>query len=160
MAARSNPAAEPVKRMLVITRIFDAPRSVVFKMWTEPRHMARWWGPKGFTNPVCEIDARPGGAIRIVMHSPDGVDHQMTGVFREVVEPQRLVFTTMALDQEGNTLLEGLTTVTFAELGGKTKLTLETRAAGVAAQAPEMLKGMEEGWRQSLDRLEALVSAI
>ncbi|HEV3112271.1 MAG TPA: SRPBCC domain-containing protein [Candidatus Binataceae bacterium] len=160
MAARSNPAAEPVKRMLVITRIFDAPRSVVFKMWTEPRHMARWWGPKGFTNPVCEIDARPGGAIRIVMHSPDGVDHQMTGVFREVVEPQRLVFTTMALDQEGNTLLEGLTTVTFAELGGKTKLTLETSAAGVAAQAPEMLKGMEEGWRQSLDRLEALVSAI
>jgi uncharacterized protein YndB with AHSA1/START domain len=146
--------------MLVITRIFDAPRSVVFKMWTEPRHMARWWGPKGFTNPVCEIDARPGGAIRIVMHSPDGVDHQMTGVFREVVEPQRLVFTTMALDQEGNTLLEGLTTVTFAELGGKTKLTLETSAAGVAAQAPEMLKGMEEGWRQSLDRLEALVSAI
>ena len=84
----------------------------------------------------------------------------MTGVFREVVEPQRLVFTTMALDQEGNTLLEGLTTVTFAELGGKTKLTLETSAAGVAAQAPEMLKGMEEGWRQSLDRLEALVSAI
>jgi uncharacterized protein YndB with AHSA1/START domain len=160
MAARSNHAAEPVKRMLVITRIFDAPRSVVFKMWTEPRHMARWWGPKGFTNPVCEIDARPGGAIRIVMHSPDGVDHQMTGVFREVVEPQRLVFTTMALDQEGNTLLEGLTTVTFAELGGKTKLTLETSAAGVAAQAPEMLKGMEEGWRQSLDRLEALVSAI
>ena len=160
MAARSNSAADPAKRSLVITRIFDAPRGVVFKMWIDPKHMAQWWGPEGFTNPVCEIDARPGGAIRIVMHSPDGVDHRMTGVFREVVEPERLVFTNMAMDLEGNTLLEGLTTVTFAEHGGKTKLTLETSAAGVAARAPGMLKGMEEGWRQSLDRLETLVAVI
>jgi uncharacterized protein YndB with AHSA1/START domain len=160
MAARSNAAAEPVKRTLVITRIFDAPRSVVFKMWTDPKHISQWWGPKGFTNPVCEIEARPGGAIRIVMHSPDGVDHQMTGVFREIVEPERLVFTNIAVDQGGNTLLEGLTTVTFADHGGKTKLTLETSAVGVAAEAARMLEGMEEGWRQSLDRLEALVAAI
>ncbi|HEY2107102.1 MAG TPA: SRPBCC domain-containing protein [Candidatus Binataceae bacterium] len=160
MAAKSKPAVEPMKRTVVITRIFNAPRTLVFKLWTDPGHLAQWWGPKGFTNPVCEVDARPGGAIRIVMRSPDGVDHPMAGVFREVVEPQRLVFTNMALDREGNTLLEGLTSVTFDEHGGKTKVTLETSAAGVAAQAAEMLKGMEEGWRQSLDRLDALVAAI
>ncbi len=63
-------AAPPAKRELNITRIFDAPRSLVFKMWTDPKHVAQWWGPKGFTNPVCERDVRPGGALRIVMRGP------------------------------------------------------------------------------------------
>ncbi len=151
-------AAPPAKRELTITRIFDAPRSLVFKMWTDPKHVAQWWGPKGFSNPVCELDARPGGALRIVMRAPDGVDYPMTGVFREIVEPERLVFTNVAVDKEGNPLLEGLTTVTFAEHGGKTKLTLQTRAVALVAHAVRMLEGMEAGWTQSLDRLEAHVA--
>ena len=161
MAARSSTATQSAERELVITRIFDAPRELVFKAWTDPRHVAQWWGPKGFTNPVCEMDVRPGGALRIVMRAPDGADHAMKGVFREVVEPERLVFTNIAVDAQGNTLLEGLTIVTFAEHGGKTKLTLQTSAAGVAAEAAQMLAGMEQGWTQSLDRLEdCLANAV
>src|ERR1700678_1250094 len=83
-----------VGRELVLTRTFDAPRSLVFKAWIDPKHLAQWWGPKGFTNPVCDMDVRPGGAIRIVMRAPDDApaqfrgDHPMTGVFREIVEPE------------------------------------------------------------------------
>src|SRR5208282_360490 len=161
MAARSSTATQSAERELVITRIFDAPRELVFKAWTDPRHVAQWWGPKGFTNPVCEMDVRPGGALRIVMRAPDGADHAMKGVFREVVEPERLVFTNIAVDAQGNTLLKGLTIVTFVEHGGKTKLTLQTSAAGVAAEAAQMLAGMEQGWTQSLDRLEdCLANAV
>ncbi len=152
-------AAKPsVVRAVIITRVFDAPRELVFKMWTDPKHLAQWWGPKGFTNPVCEMDARPGGALRIVMRGPDGVEYPMTGVFREIAPPERLVFTSVTVDKDGHPLLEGLTTVTFADEGGKTKLTLRTRAVGLVAQAARMLEGMEAGWTQSIDRLEEHVA--
>jgi uncharacterized protein YndB with AHSA1/START domain len=160
MAARSSTAAALAEREVVITRIFDAPRELVFKAWTDPKHVAQWWGPKGFTNPVCEMDVRPGGALRIVMRAPDGAEHPMKGVFREVVELERLVFTNVAVDTQGNHLLEGLTTVTFAEQGGKTKLTVRTSAAGLVSEAAQMLKGMEEGWTQSQDRLEAYLVTV
>jgi uncharacterized protein YndB with AHSA1/START domain len=153
--AETKPSAE---RELTITRIFDAPRSLVFKMWTDPNHMAQWWGPRGFTNPVCELDVRPGGAILIHMRAPNGRVHPMTGVFREIVEPERLVFTTAVDDANGNRLIEGHTTVTFAEHGGRTTLTLQTRAVGFTDVAAQMLAGMEAGWTQSLERLEALVA--
>lgn len=158
MAGKRTPAARPNERRVVITRIFDAPRALVFKLWTDPKHLAQWWGPRGFTNPVCDIDLRPGGALRIVMRAPDGVEYPLTGVFREIVAPERLVFASVALDKEGNRLLEALTTVTFAEHGGKTKLTLQARAVGLAPAAPRMLDGMEQGWSQSLDRLAELVA--
>jgi uncharacterized protein YndB with AHSA1/START domain len=145
-------------RELTLTRVFDAPRSLVFRMWTESKHMAQWWGPHGFTNPVCEIDARPGGAIRIHMRGPDGVVYPMVGTFRELVEPERLVFTAVAQDQAGTPLLEALTTVTFEQQGGKTKITVQAKAVGLAPVAPQMLAGMEAGWTQSLERLEALVA--
>src|SRR5580704_17141265 len=112
-SATLTPAAAP-EREVIITRIFDAPRSLVFKAWTDPKHIQRWWGPKGFTNPVCELDVRVGGAWRIVMRGPNGVDYPGSGVYREIVEPERLVFTNIAEDQEGNKLLDGFTTVTFA----------------------------------------------
>jgi uncharacterized protein YndB with AHSA1/START domain len=146
------------ERELVITRVFDAPRRLVFRMWTDPKHVAQWWGPNGFTNPVCDMDPRPGGAIRIVMRAPDGAEHPMIGTFREVVEPERLVFTNIAVDENGNHLLEGRTTVTFAEHGGKTRLTLQTRAVGLVARAVGMIEGMEAGWTQSIDRLAAQVA--
>jgi uncharacterized protein YndB with AHSA1/START domain len=156
MAARSSATADSVQRELTITRIFDAPRALVFKAWTDPKHVAQWWGPKSFTNPVCEMDLRPGGAFRIVMRAPDGIEYPTTGIFREIVEPERLVFSNAALGKEGNPVLEGLTTVTFAEHGGKTQLTLhtlQTSAVGFEAEAAPKLAGMEEGWAQSLDRL-------
>jgi uncharacterized protein YndB with AHSA1/START domain len=99
------------------------------------------------------MDARPGGAIRIVMRAPDGAEHPITGVFREVVEPQRLVFTSVAVDAAGNPIIDGLTTVTFAEHGGKTKLTLHRSAVALNGVAVSMLEGMQSGWTQSLDRL-------
>jgi uncharacterized protein YndB with AHSA1/START domain len=138
---------------LVITRIFDAPRSLVFKVWTDARHTAQWWGPKGFTNPVCELDARTGGAIRIHMRAPDGAVYPMTGRFEEIVEPERLVFVSSALDENGNSMFDILNAVSFAEQGGKTTLTLQARVIKTTALAPQYLKGMEAGWSQSLDRL-------
>ena len=80
-----------------------------------PKLLAQWWGPKGFTNPVCEIDARVGGALRIHMRAPDGSIYPMKGEIREIVPPERLVFTNIALDEAGNAIIEGFTTVTFAE---------------------------------------------
>ena len=154
MAGRNNSDAKPAERSVVITRIFDAPRELVFKAWTDPKHVAQWWGPKGFTNPVCEMDVRPGGALRIVMRGPDGAEYPMTGIYREIAPPERLVFTNIAVDGEGKTLLEGLTTVTFAEYaGGKTRLSVETRAVARVDYASRMLEGMETGWTQTIDRL-------
>jgi uncharacterized protein YndB with AHSA1/START domain len=151
---RPSVAASAVGRELVLTRVFDAPRGLVFKAWTDPKHVARWWGPHGFTNPVCEMDVRTGGTIRIHMRGPDGTVYPMTGVYQEVVEPTRLVFTSAALDEKGHPLFEILTTVTFAEQGGKTALTVKARVVKSTAEAAPYLGGMEAGWTQSLERLE------
>jgi len=144
---------------LITTRVFEAPREVVFKAWTDPAQLKRWWGPKGFTNPVCEVDVRPGGAIRIHMRAPDGVVYPMTGVFHEVAEPERLVFTSSALDQNGEPLFEVLNTVTLADEGGKTKLTVRASVTKVRGQAAPHLSGMEQGWSEALDRLATEVGA-
>jgi uncharacterized protein YndB with AHSA1/START domain len=152
--AKSNVATGAGQRELVITRIFDAPRELMFKAWTDQKHVTKWWGPQGFTNPVCELDARPGGAIRIHMRAPDGVVYPMTGVFQEVVAPERLVFTSAALDDKGAPLFEILTTVTFSEeRDEQTKLTMQARVIMTTANADQYLDGMEMGWTQSLDRL-------
>jgi uncharacterized protein YndB with AHSA1/START domain len=152
-------AAEPAYPELVLTRVLDAPRTLVFKAWTEPERLKRWWGPKGFTNPVCEVDVRPGGAMLIHMRAPDGVTHPMTGVFQEIVPPERLSFTSSALDAKGNPLFEVLTTVTLAEEGRKTKLTLRAKVTMATPGAAPHLAGMEQGWSQTLDRLAQEVSA-
>jgi uncharacterized protein YndB with AHSA1/START domain len=146
------------EREITITRMFDAPRAVVFRAWTDAGQLAQWWGPKGFTNPVCEIDVRVGGAIRIHMRSPDGNIYPMKGKFREIVPPERLVFTNIAVDAAGHTIIEGLTTVTFAEKGGKTTMTLHTRGRAVVDYAVGYLKGMEAGWTGSIDKLETLLT--
>jgi uncharacterized protein YndB with AHSA1/START domain len=150
---------------VTITRLFDAPRELVFRMWTDAKLVQKWWAPEGFTNPVCEWDARVGGAIRIVMHARDDIaamigkaDHPMKGVFLEVTPPERLVFTNIAVDEEGNTVLDGLTTVTFAEESGKTHMTMHTTVTGLAPIAPQMLQGMEMGWNQSFDKLRDLIA--
>jgi len=157
----------------VISRVFDAPRELVFKAWTDPKQMAQWWGPKPFTNPVCEMDVRPGGAYRIVMRSPDGTDYPLTGVFRQIVAPRQIVMTMDCSEHpaawhdmvnphrassDTNPAGELLTTVTFEEQNGKTKLTVRTQFATAAIGDAMKKMGMNEGWSLSLDRLDELLT--
>lgn len=153
MAQMATHRSNSPEKELIITRIFDAPREDVFKAWTEVERLRRWWGPKNFTNPVCEVDVRPGGAMRIHMRAPDGVVYPMTGVFHEIAEPERLIFTASALDAAGKPLFEQLTTVTFEDVGGKTKLTVHNSFSKIRPEAAPHLAGAETGWNMSLDRL-------
>lgn len=147
-------------REVTITRILDAPRELVFLMWTDPAHLARWWGPHGFTNPVCEVDPRQGGRILIHMRGPDGVVYPMSGTFHEILAPERLVFLSTAEDEHGEAVLESLTTVTFAEHGNQqTRLTVQARAKGLKPVAAQYLQGMQAGWEQSLERLSEYAAA-
>ncbi len=141
-----------------IVRVFNVPRALVWQAWADPKMVAQWFGPRQFTSSVPEWDLRAGGALRIVMHGPDGNDYPMKGTFREIVAPERLVFSTIAIDNEGKHLLEGETTVTFTEQGGKTTLTLKTHAIGRVPIAKQMLAGMDAGWTQSIDKLAELVA--
>jgi uncharacterized protein YndB with AHSA1/START domain len=159
--AKASPTANPLERELTLTRIFDAPRELVFEAWTDPVHLKRWWGPRGFTTPACNVDLRIGGAWRIVMRFPDGVnEHIMDAVYREIAPPERLSFTNVALDKDGKRLLEGTTSITLEDLGGKTKLTLYTRMRGLVPYADRMLEGMEPGWSQSLERLAEEIAKL
>ena len=159
MDTKSSSAVEPEEWEIVLTRVFDLPRELVFKAWTGPKHLAQWWGPKGFTNPLCELDVRPGGSIRIHMCGPDGILYPMTGVYQEIMEPVRLVFTSAALDKEGNPILELLNTVTFAEHSGKTTLTTKARVVKTTPEGAPYLEGSEAGWTQSLERLGNLLAS-
>ena len=161
MAATNNPAPEPAEPVLVITRVFDAPRELVWKAWTQPQRFVRWWGPKGFTVPFCKIDLHPGGVMHFCMRSPEGRDFWNKGVFREVVEPERIVSTDSFSDEEGNLVqpahygmspdwpAETLLTVTFAEHEGKTKRTLRHDVPEPLAER----NGAQQGWTETLDRL-------
>lgn len=163
MTTANSSMANPTsgQRTLILERIIDAPRELVFRAWTDPIQVAQWWGPHHFTNPVCELDVRPGGAILIHMAGPDGTVYPMTGTFDEIVEPERLVMTTGAFeDDEGNPQLEDITTVTFAEHEGKTKLTVHAVVTKASPAAEGALAGMEQGWSESLDRLADYVANV
>jgi uncharacterized protein YndB with AHSA1/START domain len=135
---------------MILTRVFDAPRELMWKLWTEREHILKWWGPKGFTLPACEMDFRPGGAYRFVMRGPDGQDNPFHGVYREIVRPERIVFTAILDNLPGHELL---TTVTFADEGGKTKLTVrQTTPPGDAG------RGQNQGWSETLERLADLIT--
>jgi len=107
MDAVTSATAEAGERELVITRIFDAPRHLVFQAWTEPGRVARWWGPQGFVTTYSDMDIRPGGTFRVCMRSPEGAEHWKQGVYREVVKPERLVFTFAWEDAEGKPIHPG-----------------------------------------------------
>ena len=159
MAATIDVAADAVSadatgRHLVVTRLVDAPRSLVFKAWTEQEHVARWWGPQGFTTTFCDMDIRPGGTFRFCMRSPTGTDHWKRGVYREIVPPERIVFTFAWEDAAGNPGHELLTTVTFAEHGTKTRLTLHQAVF-------ETVEGCDDhrrGWTSCLERFAAYMT--
>jgi uncharacterized protein YndB with AHSA1/START domain len=133
--------------VFVTTRDFDAPRRLVFEAWTKSQHLIRWWGPRRFTLPTCEIDFHVGGAYRFVMRGPDGKDYSMKGIYREIVAPERIVFTA-ALDDEPPDR-EIVTTVTFAEQEGKTRLTVKQTVPASETKA----RGQKQGWTESLERL-------
>ncbi|MCE3281927.1 MAG: hypothetical protein K0Q66_664 [Chitinophagaceae bacterium] len=146
---------------VVLTRLFNASRQELFRAWTDEAEVAQWWGPHGFTNPVCNWSARPLGAIYIDMTAPDGVVFPMTGVFHELAPPERVVFTSRAFESEpGSPQLEVLNTVIFTEVNGRTKLTLEATVMKAAPGVAESLEGMHEGWQQSLDKLDKHIQRI
>jgi uncharacterized protein YndB with AHSA1/START domain len=160
---------ESVKGELIITRIFDAPRSLVWKAWTEAEHLMRWWGPKKFTAPLCKIDFREGGVYLSCMRSPEGQDFWSTGTYKEIVPFERIVCTDSFADEKGNVVpashygmpgddwpLELMVTIVFEDLdglpvgkAGKTKMTL-THVGFPAGQMSELC---EAGWNESFDKL-------
>lgn len=134
---------------LTLVRVFDAPRDLVFSMWTQPQHVAQWWGPHGFSTPVCELEARLGGALRIQMRGPDGTVYPvMHGTYEDFDPPQRLTILSAVGD-----LFRTRQTFTFDDVDGKTKLTLRAYVLEAHPGSESSLAGMEEGWNQTLDRL-------
>jgi len=151
-AASTDAAAE---RELLLTRVLDAPRVLVFKALTEPEHLVRWWGPQGFTLPSCEMDLCPGGAFRFLMRSAEGTEHRLQGIYREVVPPERLVFTWAWVDSECGAGPETLVTLTLEEHGAGTLLTLH-QAVFESVTARD---AHAEGWTECLERLAAYLAA-
>jgi uncharacterized protein YndB with AHSA1/START domain len=150
MITENSAATQPEERVLVIERVFYAPRDLVFKAWTEPERMVRWFGPRGFTSNVLKAELRPGGAYRVHMRSPEGTDHWLQGVYHEIVAPERLVSTYAWANAEGKpTRPETLLTVTFEDDHEKTKLTLH-QALFESVTARDLHNG---GWSSSLERL-------
>jgi uncharacterized protein YndB with AHSA1/START domain len=150
MAAISATGATPTAWELVISRAFDAPRDLVFKAWTEPARLARWWGPRGFKIPSCKMDVREGGAWRVCMRSPEGSDHWVRGVFREVVAPERLAFTWAWEDDQGKPKHETVVRVDFTERDGKTRLVMR-QGMFESENARDLHQG---GWSSALDCLD------
>jgi uncharacterized protein YndB with AHSA1/START domain len=149
MSASTSAITKPAERELVITRLFDAPRELVFEAWTDPKHLAQWWGPRDYPAAQVKLDVRPGGAWRHCLRSTEtGNDLWHRGVFREVVAPERLVFT-FAWEEEGERGLETLVTVTFADDGGKTRMTLRQ----TPFQSDGERDGHQGGWNSTFDRL-------
>jgi uncharacterized protein YndB with AHSA1/START domain len=154
-----KPAADEVPSELHLRRFFAAPRQMVFEAWTKPEMVKEWWGPKCFTNPVCEMDARQGGAILIHMQGPDGTVYPMTGRFVEFYPPYRFHFTSGPVDQDGNQPFETWTSVFFEEVEGGTEVVLDVHVTRSTPEAARYLKGMREGWSQSLEKLAELVGS-
>jgi uncharacterized protein YndB with AHSA1/START domain len=150
-------AKTPEDADIVATRTIDVPRGFVFHMWTDHRHVAHWWGPQGFTNPRCEVDARPEGKLRIDMRAPDGTMYEMVGRFYELVEPGRIVLLCeVPLPGESeNRKVETLNTVTFADNSGKCVVTVRCQVVAGANGGDVRIAEIERGWQQTLDRLEA-----
>ncbi|HTL51786.1 MAG TPA: SRPBCC domain-containing protein [Planctomycetota bacterium] len=156
---KTNPRTTD-SRALSATRVYAAPRSLLFELWTDPLHFAQWWGPHGFTTPLCEMDARPGGAMLVHMSAPDGTVHKMTGSYREVSPPERLVFVSAVPDENGIPIFEVLNTVTFAERAGMTSMHLSVRVIHRTPAADPYLAGMDDGWKQTLERFESYIGEV
>jgi uncharacterized protein YndB with AHSA1/START domain len=133
---------------VALTRIFEAPRERVFACWTRAEHLQHWFGPKGFTIHSCETDPRPGGLFKLCMRAPEGQDYWVRGTYREVAAPERLVIECTADER-----LHEVIKVDFTESGGRTTVKVNAVASGSGDEAAAMLKGMDQGWAQTVDRL-------
>jgi uncharacterized protein YndB with AHSA1/START domain len=155
-AANENAA----DREIVITRVFDAPRELIWKVWTDPKHVAQWWGPRGFTTTIHEMDVRPGGIWRHTMHGPDGTDYPNQCVFLEIVKPERIVYSHGG-GKAGEQDADCEVTWTFEAQGGKTKLTLRMvfPSAGARDHVVKRYHAVEGG-EQTLERLAMYLTAM
>lgn len=154
--------SEPVKE-LIMTRELDAPKEVVFNAWTNAALIKQWWGPNGVFTPICEVDARPGGNMYIVMEAGEalgkfkGTQWPMRGTFVEIDKPNKIVFTANAINN-GNVVLEHRTTVTFEETNGKTKMTVHVVVTNTYPGSEFAVAGMEQGWNQQFDKLGKFIN--
>jgi uncharacterized protein YndB with AHSA1/START domain len=144
------------KQEIVISRTFDSPRTLVWKAWTDPRHVMKWWGPNGFGNSSCESDLRVGGKFSLNMRAPDGNTYPCQGIYLEIAKPERIVYDSTA--DNSHPCGAGLpprsqVTVTFAEQDGKTTLTIHTRFETVARREVANQAGFSVSWGEALERL-------
>ena len=141
---------------MLLTRIINAPRELVYKAWSDPKQMEQWWGPKGFTASGAKLDPKPGGIFQICMDHPDFPNHWMKGNFDEVIPNEKLVFSGGAfIDDSGEAGLTTINTVTFEDHNGKTKLTVHALVTSFKPELKSSIDGMNEGWSQTIDKLEA-----
>ena len=153
--------SEVTEADVVITRVLKAPRALVFKLWTDPEHLPMWWGPNGFNCQTCQMDVRVGGAFHLEMLGPDGVTYPCDGIYREIVEPEHIVYDGLAA--EGHPCGAGLppygrVTISFTEQAGMTTVRIHARLRSVADREAAMEQGFGAGWAQTLERLDAYVS--
>jgi uncharacterized protein YndB with AHSA1/START domain len=147
----------PSDREIVFTRVFNAPRRVVFDAWTKPEHVQRWYGCAASTMTSCDIDLRPGGAYRFVLRMVDGTEHSLSGVYREIVPPSRIVCTERINDDPN---MEALIALTFDEHGGKTTMTSSALYRAAAARKAVLDFGVEQGVSESFARLDAYLETM
>jgi uncharacterized protein YndB with AHSA1/START domain len=153
------------EREIIITRLFKAPRELVYKAWTDPKHVAQWWGPKGFTTRVDELDLRPGGQWRYVMIGPDGTEYPAKGVFREVVPLERIV-TSDEFDEGFEKVInvdlpQGMVvTALFEDLSGETKLTLQIMHASAEDRRKHEEMGVIDGWNSSFECFDEYLAKV
>lgn len=158
---KTNSTKQVTDQVLLIKRVLDAPRELVFTAWTQPKHLKHWWSPKGFTCPVSKVDLRPGGGYLNCMRSPDGKDYWSRGTYREITEPSHIVCTDSFADEHGNSVspqdygmspdwpAEALIEVTFIEHEGKTEVTVQHSPIKPGDER-EMCR---QGWNECLDKL-------
>ena len=168
MAIGSSATTAPADDELVITRVFDAPRELVWRAWTEPELVKRWWGPKYFTSPFAEIDLRVGGKYLFCMRGPDGKDYWSTGTYREIAPPEKIVCTDSFADEKGNVVpashygftadypRELLVTVLLRERKEATEFTLHH--VGFPSGSERVMA--IDGWSTSLDKLAEVLTEI
>jgi uncharacterized protein YndB with AHSA1/START domain len=154
-AASAERPERSAGRELILSRVLDAPRQLVFRLWVDPQHAARWWAPRDCVLVACDMDVRPGGAWRRDMATQDGRVVWKRGVYREIVEPERLVFTYADEGADGTPGQETLVTVTFAEENGKARLTLHQGLFDTI----ERRDGHRGGWTSALERLAGYLAS-
>jgi uncharacterized protein YndB with AHSA1/START domain len=157
MTPMPNTVPDGTDREIFITRTFNAPRELVWKMFTEPQHLMRWWGPKGFTTPVCEIDLRPGGIWHYVMRAPDGGEFSAQHVYHEITPPERIVYGSA---QTGSGSLNAIHTLTFEAVDSKTKVYFHTQLPSVVERDEMIKRGFTQGVGEGMDTLEAYLKTL